>query len=187
MYQIIRSFRKTMAIEIKRDGRVIIRSPRNMPQAEIEAFVRSKEEWIARHLSVIHQQKAQMQPPFTPEELHALAEAARQYFPPRVAAFASRMGVPFGRITIRAQKSRWGSCSAKGNLNFNCLLMLCPENVRDYVIIHELCHRKELNHSPRFWQAVQSVMPDYHSPRAWLKTNSSRLIERLPDSAKNAD
>ena len=90
------------------------------------------------------------------------------------------VGVNCGRITIRAQKSRWGSCSAKGNLNFNCLLMLCPEEVRDYVVVHELCHRKELNHSDRFWNEVRQLLPSYDSARKWLKTNGVSLIRRIP-------
>jgi len=91
------------------------------------------------------------------------------------------VGVDYGRITIRSQRTRWGSCSAKGNLNFNCLLMLCPEEVRDYVVIHELCHRKELNHSPKFWAEVEKVCPDHARQRKWLKENGGSLIARLPE------
>ncbi len=90
------------------------------------------------------------------------------------------MGVSYGRITIRSQRTRWGSCSSKGNLNFNCLLLLCPEAVQDYVVVHELCHRKELNHSPKFWAEVERICPDYKTHRKWLKENGSSLIGRLP-------
>ena len=95
--------------------------------------------------------------------------------------YAPRIGVSYGRITIRSQRTRWGSCSAQGNLNFNCLLSLCPEEVRDYVVIHELCHRKEMNHSPKFWAEVEKVMPDYARHRKWLKENGGSLIARLPE------
>ena len=74
----------------------------------------------------------------------------------------------YGRITIRAQRSRWGSCSSKGNLNFNCLLMLTPSEIRDYVVVHELCHRIELNHSAYFWAEVARILPDYKECRKWL-------------------
>ena len=86
----------------------------------------------------------------------------------------------YGAIAIRAQRTRWGSCSSRGNLNFNCLLMLAPENVREYVVIHELCHRKEMNHSPGFWAEVARVLPDYGTSRRWLGENGGELIGRLP-------
>ena len=100
--------------------------------------------------------------------------------PEKVQQFARQMGVTYGRITVRSQRTRWGSCSAKGNLSFNCLLMLCPEEVQDYVVIHELCHRKEMNHSAAFWTEVEKHCPNYRSHRKWLKDNGSALIGRLP-------
>ena len=117
--------------------------------------------------------------PFTMEEIRALADQALRVIPGRVARFAPVVGVKYGRITIRNQRTRWGSCSAKGNLNFNCLLMLAPPEVLDYVIVHELCHRKEMNHSPRFWAEVAKVIPDYKSREKWLKTEGTRLMRRM--------
>ncbi len=95
------------------------------------------------------------------------------------------MGVDYGRITIRAQRSRGGRCSGRGNLSFNCLLVLTPEKVRDYVVVHELCHRLEMNHSRAFWSQVERVMPDYRVQKAWLKEHGSALIRRL-DAIKEA-
>ena len=100
--------------------------------------------------------------------------------PERVSYFAPQVGVTYGNITIRSQRTRWGSCSSKGNLNFNCLLMLVPREVLDYVVVHELCHRKEVNHSPRFWAEVERILPDYKIRQTWLKDNGSQLIGRLP-------
>ena len=173
-YKVIRSKRKTLALQIHPDGSVIVRAPLKMPAKDIHAFVEEKAEWIAKHLP-----KAPITP-FTHEEIRQLAEAAKQDLPQRVQLFAPLIGVTYGRITIRSQRSRWGSCSSKGNLNFNCLLMLCPEEVRDYVVVHELCHRRELNHSPRFWAEVARIMPDYAARRKWLKTQGQSLIRRLP-------
>ena len=85
----------------------------------------------------------------------------------------------YGRITIRNQRSRWGSCSSQGNLNFNCLLMLSPPEVIDYVVAHELCHRKEMNHSPKFWAEVERVMPDYKQRQKWLKDNGTAIMTRI--------
>ena len=142
MYEVIRSNRKTIAVQIMGDGRIIVRAPLRMADGDIQRFVESKSEWMEKHLAIIQQRKQPVASAFTIEQLHQLADAAKQDIPRRVACFAALVGVTYGRITIRAQKSRWGSCSGKGNLNFNCLLMLCPEEVRDYVVVHELCHRK---------------------------------------------
>ena len=79
------------------------------------------------------------------------------------------MGVTYGRITIRAAKTRWGSCSGAGNLNFHWKLILMPDEVLDYVVVHELAHRKQMNHSPAFWAEVEKVLPDYRERRRWLK------------------
>ena len=91
-----------------------------------------------------------------------------------------RVGVTYGRITIRNQRTRWGSCSAKGNLNFNCLLMKAPPEVLDYVVVHELCHRLEMNHSPRFWAQVERVLPDYKVSRKWLREHGNELMDLNP-------
>lgn len=178
-YELIRSNRKTITLQIKGDGRIIVRAPLRMAAKDIQRFIDSKAAWIEKHLVIIQQRQQPVAPAFTVEQLHQLAEAAKSDLPRRVARFAALVGVTYGRITIRAQKSRWGSCSGKGNLNFNCLLMLCPEDVRDYVVVHELCHRKELNHSPRFWALVEAVLPEYKAQRKWLKENGGSLIRRL--------
>ena len=83
------------------------------------------------------------------------------------------MGISYGMISIREQKTRWGSCSSKGNLNFNWKLILMPEEILDYVVVHELAHRKEMNHSRAFWAIVEQVLPDYQERRDWLKKNGS--------------
>jgi len=94
----------------------------------------------------------------------------------RVEYFANIMGVTYGNITIRNQKTRWGSCSSKGNLNFNCLLMLAPSEILDYVVVHELCHRKQMNHSKAFWLEVEKVLPDYKESIEWLKEEGCQLM-----------
>ena len=177
-FELISSARRTIAVEI-RNGRVIVRAPLRMRKEEIERFVASKADWINKHLEASKQRQSVPVQPFTTVEIQQLADAALLDIPQRVRKYAAIIGVTVGRITIRNQKTRWGSCSSKGNLNFNCLLMLCPEDVRDYVVVHELCHRKELNHSSRFWNEVARVMPDYAVRRKWLKDNGAALIRRL--------
>ena len=177
--EIIRSKRRTIAIEVKKDLRIVVRVPLEMKDNDIQRFVMEKQRWIEKHLQIVKKRNEEKETPFTVEEIHALADAALKDLLQRVAKYAPRVGVTVGRITIRNQRSRWGSCSAKGNLNFNCLLMLCPEEVRDYVVVHELCHRKELNHSPAFWSLVECVLPGYKEQYHWLKENGSKIIRRL--------
>ena len=156
---------------------MIVRAPSRMPAAEIQKFVESKRPWIEKHL-----QKAAAQPelpPLSTADIHALADQALSLIPQRVAHFAPIVGVTYHGITIRNQRSRWGSCSSKGNLNFNCLLMLCPPEVLDYVVVHELCHRKEMNHSPKFWAEVARVLPDYKTHQKWLKDHGNAIINRM--------
>ena len=172
---IIRSNRKTIAMRITGPDSVEVRAPRRMPQAQINDFIERHRSWIEKHIARVPQPAS----PFTEEEIRALADQALKVIPDRVRRYAALIGVGYGRITIRNQKSKWGSCSAKGNLNFNCLLMLCPPEVLDYVVIHELCHREEMNHSPKFWAEVEKYVPNYKAQRKWLKDEGSKLIARI--------
>ena len=176
-YQVIRSSRKTLAIQITPEGEVLVRCPRRMKAETIRAFVESKTDWIEKH--VRKQISVPKLPAFTDGEIEDLAQQALRVLPERAAYFAPLVGVTYGRITIRNQRTRWGSCSSEGNLNFNCLLMLTPAEVQDYVVVHELCHRKEMNHSAAFWAEVERVLPDYRAKRQWLKDNGAALIGRL--------
>ncbi len=177
-YRIIRSDRKTLGIQITPEGELVVRSPRRMKTAEIEKILREKADWIEVHMQKLAAQPEQ--PAFTREELEGFARQALEVIPRRTAYYADIMGVSYGRITIRNQHTRWGSCSSAGNLNFNCLLALAPPEVLDYVVVHELSHRREMNHSDRFWNQVEAVLPDYRERRKWLKENGGALIRRLP-------
>lgn len=116
---------------------------------------------------------------FTNEEIHEMADMALKVIPERVKYYAEILGVTYGRITIRNQKTRWGSCSSKGNLNFNCLLMCAPPEVIDSVVVHELCHLKQMNHSKAFYAEVLKVFPNYYKCHDWLKENGGALIKRM--------
>ncbi|MBR7045985.1 MAG: M48 family metallopeptidase [Lachnospiraceae bacterium] len=164
------------------DGNLLARAPQRMPEREIWAFIREKEEWIRIHRRQRMERQTEAQAdPLTPEQIRELADVALRVLPERCRYFAGVMGVRYGRITIRNQKTRWGSCSSGGNLNFNCLLMLAPPEVRDYVVVHELAHLKEMNHSPRFWKEVEKVLPDYRQRLLWLKKNGPELIARMQE------
>jgi len=175
-YHILRSARRTTAIEIQPDGRVFVRCPYSMSDARVQELIQGKASWIRKKLA---EQPARATP-MTEREIRDLANRAGKYIHERVRHYATQMGVSYGRITIRSQRTRWGSCSGKGNLNFNCLLMLAPPQVIDYVVVHELCHRIHMNHSAAFWAEVEEVLPDYARWRKWLKDNGRALLVRLP-------
>ena len=181
--RIIRSSRRTLSLQVKNDGQVIVRAPRHVTLQEIAAFVRKNSAWLHKHLEKVRKEKelnaASPVQPLTMEDIQKLADEALRVIPDRVAHFAPLVGVTYGRITVRNQRTRWGSCSSKGNLNFNCLLMLAPPGILDYVVVHELCHRKEMNHSPKFWAEVAKVMPDYKERQKWLRTEGSSIMRRM--------
>lgn len=178
-FELIRSRRKTISIHVTRDCVVQVRAPKSLSNKQIQTFLDEKALWIEKNLAIMAEAQAQ-NPKLTEEELHALLSAAQQDFGFRCARIAPIVGVTYHRISIRHQLTRWGSCSAKGNLSFNCLLMLASEDVRDYVVVHELCHRKHMNHSADFWNEVGSVLPDYRIRRQWLKEHAAALVSRLP-------
>lgn len=182
--EIIRSSRKTLAIEIRPDMRVIVRAPYQASGSYIEQFISDRADWIVEHLRKLEQKNRQCNEALpvkklSNDEIKKLADKSCTYIPGRVAHFAPLVGVTYGRITIRNQRTRWGSCSSKGNLNFNCLLMLTPPEVIDYVVVHELCHRKEMNHSGRFWNEVARVLPGYAEQEKWLKTHDNEIMKRM--------
>lgn len=178
-YQIIRSQRKTMSLEIKSDGQIIVRAPLRLSQVRIRRFVEQKQEWILKNLEKIQKMEVQREtvPGLSKEERTRLQQEACRKIPERTAYFAGKIGVSYGRITLRQQKTRWGSCSANGNLNFNWLLILAPPEVLDYVVVHELCHRRQMNHSQAFWNEVSAVLPGYKEQKKWLKDNGWKLME----------
>ena len=179
-YQVIRSARKTVAAEITAQG-VLVRAPLRMTDKEIAAFVEKNRDKIERYQkrAIARRDSLPDEPPLTPEDVKKLAEQAKAYLPQRLQYYAPLVGVSYGRVTVRNQKSKWGSCSADGNLNFNCLLMLCPKEVIDSVVVHELCHRKEMNHSKRFYAEVRHVFPEYDKWNGWLKEHGPAIMKRM--------
>ena len=153
-----------------------------MKNKDIYKFIESKKAWIEKHLAVMSEQEKAFDriKPLTQEELKELAEKAKIIIPERVKCYAPKIGVTYNRITVRCQRTRWGSCSSKGNLNFNCLLILFPVEIMDSIVVHELCHRKYMNHSPQFYAEIEKVFPDYKKCNKWLKDNGSVYLNRLP-------
>lgn len=179
-YTLIRSSRKSCAISIDPDGRITVRVPMRTSEKDIRHLLLDKRLWIiTKYLEVQEQQKKRPTSDLTDAQRAALkkryVDAAKEYFPKRIAYFSQFTGGTYNRITIRDQKTRWGSCSAKGTLSFNWRLMLAPPSIPDYVIVHELCHLTYMDHSAAFWQKVESVYPDYRTARKWLKDHGHEL------------
>ena len=181
-FEVIRSDRKTMGAEIK-GTKLIIRAPLQATNEDINRFMLQNKKWFESHLAKAQAREKAKEGihKLTQEEIVALANRAMEVIPERVEHYAPLIGVTYGRITIRRQRSKWGSCSSKGNLNFNCLLMLAPPEVIDSVVVHELCHRKEMNHSDRFYAEVLRVFPTYWEQDKWLKDNGDILMTMLGD------
>ena len=177
--RILRSRRKTLSLRITPLGDLEIRAPLGMPERDIQAFVAEKAWWIETHRARVLRDQAQgALAPLDEAALEGLKEQTRQKLAPMLERHGAHMGVSYGRVSIRCQQTRWGSCSAEGNLNFNCLLALAPEEVMEYVAVHELAHRKQMNHSPLFWQEVARECPRYIQCRRWLKQNGGALLAR---------
>lgn len=180
---VIRQKRKTVSIRVNSDLTVTVRAPKYASKSEIERIINEKKPWIIKHLKQMEEEnirKASEKVQYlTNYEIKELAERAMEYIPERVRYYADIIGVSYGRITIRNQKTRWGSCSSKGNLNFNCLLMLTPDEIIDYVIVHELCHRIEMNHSKAFWNEVEKILPNYKDYIKWLKNEGGSIMRRM--------
>lgn len=181
--KVIRSMRESIAIKVNTDLSVTVKVPYAMTQYDIDCMLEENKQWIRKQQEEIKRRKAEGEyernPMLTNKEISELTDKAKKYIPERVAAFAGAVGVDYNKISIRKQKTLWGSCSSEGNLSFNCLLMLAPPEVIDYVVVHELCHRKEMNHSAAFWKEVARVLPDYKKSYQWLKAGGRELKRRV--------
>ncbi len=179
--KIIKSKRKTVAIQVKNADEVVVRAPIRMSNKAIQDFIDKNQNWINKHVERLktRQEVTRDIRPMSELEIKELTAHAKKVIPERVRHFAPLIGVDYGRVTIRNQKTKWGSCSEKGNLNFNLALMRAPIEVLDYVVVHELCHRKEMNHSPEFWKTVENVLPNYKEQKKWLDENGYILMTEV--------
>lgn len=179
--EVRRSKRKSAAIKITADMQIVVFVPLYVSDNEIERMVISKSKWIDEHMLKVQStidERSKLEK-ITFEQIKELEDQAVEYIPKRVKYYAEKENFVYNKITIKNLVSRWGSCSTKGNLNFNCLLMLMPDYVIDYIVVHELCHLREMNHSEKFWAEVEKIMPDYQRAELWLKQNGGNLISRM--------
>lgn len=177
-YKLIRSRRKTLALEIARDGALIIRAPLPASMEYISKFIKQKNAWIAQK-QAINRQKWQMAASLGKKsraEIDQLRSQAEQMIPARAGYFAYLLGLKHGHVRITNAKTRWGACSRNGNLSFSWRLAMAPARVVDYVIIHELIHILEHNHSRRYWAKVRAAYPEYKNCKQWLYDNQHLLL-----------
>ena len=160
-YRVIRSARRTLALEISGDLSLTVRAPYALPDREIARFVQGKADWIARHRARLSARPVPSEP--TPEEFKALIRAAHQLIPEKVRFWGERMGLSPIRITITRARTRYGCCSAKNALSFSCRLMRREDALVDYVVVHELAHIRHKNHGREFHQLIERYLPGHRA------------------------
>ncbi len=195
-YTLVKSSRRrTIAIQIGAGGKMTVRCPYYMGKWMVDSFLKEKKDWIYKHYmeavkkagesggfcsgncddSYDEDSRTPFQANEDPALVHKHKKYARKIFEAKVAYYHQFTGGNYTSITIRDQKTRWGSCSGRGTLSFNWRLILAPPEILDYVVVHELCHLTHMNHSKEFWSLVGSVIPDYEIRRKWLKENGHAL------------
>ena len=172
---VIRSARKSLGLEVRDAHTVLARIPARVSDRELKAFVESHRKWILEKTAVMaEREENRKSTPAPPPELLSKTDRMKIQLKigKRVRHYCEVMGVTVGYVTVKNQKTRWGSCSAKGNVNFNYQLAFLPEELLDYVVIHELAHRRHMDHSRAFWAEVEKYCPDYLERREQLKEYS---------------
>lgn len=169
-YRLRRSSRaRTVSLGVHCDGAITLTLPLRAAESLGERFLKQKADWLLKKLSFYEQFTHTGLARLGRRDYLAHKEEARALVHARVAYFNARYGYAYNAIAIKNQKRAWGSCSNKKNLNFNYKLLFLPEALRDYIIVHELCHLAEMNHSSRFWQLVAQEVPAYKEIRKELK------------------
>lgn len=177
-YELIRSARKSLSLQVKSDARLLVRAPRFLSKRRIDAFILSKTKWIQKIQTQQREKSALAESlkarlPKTKEEYRKEAKIKLQE---RVDFFAQRESLAYKQVRIGDAKTRWGSCGPTGNLNFSWRLILAPPSVLDYVVVHELAHLKHRNHSAAFWAEVERMLPDWKKERTWLRKHGFKLL-----------
>ncbi|MCI0533439.1 M48 family metallopeptidase [bacterium] len=169
-YTVRKSVRaRRVSIVVGRDGSVTVVVPRGIREGSAERFIAEKREWIRRHLKRFGREPSRDLPRGTGRGFNIHKEAARELILRRIAIQNTHYGFSWKRIFIKNHSAQWGSCSANKNLNFNYRIVHLPEELVDYIIVHELCHLREMNHSKRFWNLVGKAIPRYEDRERMLK------------------
>ncbi len=173
-YKLTRSKRKTIALSISKDLTIVVKAPLKMAKHDIETFVLKHYSWIEKQMLIIKERNdSGSNNCLSDDQIDSLKQRAKLLIPQRVAHYGVIMGVSPKGVKVNSAKTRWGSCSAKNILNFSYRIMLLPEELIDYIVVHELAHIIEKNHSSRFYAVVAQYMPDYKT--RWAKIKAARL------------
>lgn len=167
-YTVIRSRRRTMALQVTKDAKIVVRAPLQASHAEIARFVASHEAWLQKHLER-QEQRLSQHPPRTPQEQEMLRRQAKETLPPMVEKWAKTMGLQPAGVKITSARTRFGSCSGKNSLCFSLYLMEYPIEAAEAVVVHELAHIRHKNHGPEFYALVRQTLPDYDTRIKALK------------------
>lgn len=167
---------KNVRITVDAHGQVVVTKPIRVPLRTVELFVEEKQEWIEQTLQKASRRRGGL--PLLPlprprkgsKAYNEARKEARALVAERLQFFNTTYRTSYGNISIRNQKTRWGSCSSKNNLSFNYRITFLPPSLADYIIVHELCHTIEHNHSPRFWAQVERTLPHHHELRKEIRT-----------------
>ncbi|MDD6000119.1 MAG: SprT family zinc-dependent metalloprotease [Lachnospiraceae bacterium] len=170
-----RKERKTLSIGIQEDGSLMIKAPLYMKQEIIERFLNQKRYWIYKQVKRMEDNRKN-RIVYSREQERVLRQQARIRLTERTDYYKKILGVDYNRIRIADQKTRWGSCSSTGTISYNWHLVLLPDAILDYVVVHELCHVIQMNHSKEFWALVEQVLPDYRMRRKWLKEKGDQYL-----------
>ena len=165
-YEIIYTKRRTLCLQVKNDLKVVVRSPKGVSKKSIEKFVLDHTDWIYTQIERI---KSMPIIPQDASEIDDLKRKTKEIIAPRIEFYSQLMNLKPHRVSISSAKKRFGSCSSRGNLNFSFRLAIYPPEAIDYVIVHELAHMKEMNHSKKFWAIVEKYLPDYKERQKLLR------------------
>ena len=199
-YELERKNKKTVSVKILADGRVLVSAPKHLPKSAIADMLNKHQKWIEKkqaEYAKLRQEQGSFDFSAGQRLLYlgeyypcaevcdreaAFGQAGKWYreqaqtiVPPRVSFWAKQMDVAYAKVKINSARSRWGSCSAKGNVNFSWRILFLPPELVDYIIVHELCHLKQLNHSTTFWREVADILPDYRTRQAALKEYQKKI------------
>jgi len=164
-----RAYQRRLRISVKPGGHVVVSAGKHVPVLLIKGFIRQHQEWLERTVAKLKNKPVSILKKNDPAEYKRLKKSALKLVEERLTHFNQAYQFSWKKISIRNQKSQWGSCSRSGTLSFNYKLVLVPPELADYVIVHELCHIQQMNHGPRFWALVNKTVPDFRERRRALK------------------